>query len=62
MSKGEKIFLVSIAVFWIVMIIGFTFFSWWDNDASGCYTREYISGRGTDFETLRSTDIKCPIK
>lgn len=25
-----------------------------------CYTREYISGRGTDFEVLRNKDIKCP--
>lgn len=25
-----------------------------------CYTREYISGRGTNFEVLRNKDVECP--
>lgn len=27
---------------------------------TNCYTREYISGRGTDMEVLENTDIECP--
>lgn len=59
MGKGEKIFLIGLVLFYLVLIGGLTLLQ--RATTTGCYTREYIDGRGTNFETLRNTDIKCPI-
>ena len=60
MSFGEKVFLI---VMFTIMLGSMGFFVWFDSrisNTSNCYTREYIIGRGTDFETLRNNDIECP--
>lgn len=52
-------FYLFIAIFWVLMVFlanWVTIFS----KSTDCYKREYISGKDTDLETIKTTDIDCP--
>ena len=60
MSFGNKVFII---VLYTIMVGMMGLMFWWENTISSqfnCYTRTYLSGRGTDIETLQTRDIKCP--
>lgn len=52
---GYMLFFIPATIMFVLSLIQFITI-----DEKQCYTRTYLSGRGTDIEVLRNQDIVCP--